>query len=279
MYEPVFSPPITFAAPMTGELRFGIDIRSREIDPDRWNSDPPHLHRELEIFFIYRNHVSFFINNRLYHVPAGSAIISRPNDIHMCIFDRKEYYSFSCLWIDGDLDAPALAFLCDGAAQPQVFFSQAEADIMQDCFAQLQRQRQDPTPSAFAQTAVLYRMLSLMEKADRKVTDDPVLPQKLQDILNDIGKNFAEIRSLGDLLDRHYISQSTLNRYFRRYLHTSAYQYLLSRKLAYAAHLLSDGAPVTEACIRAGFTDVSRFIVQFKREFSVTPGQYRAPTV
>ncbi|MBQ7982752.1 MAG: helix-turn-helix transcriptional regulator, partial [Clostridia bacterium] len=227
---------------------------------------------------IHSNHVSFLINNRLYHVPAGSAIISRPNDIHMCIFDRKEYYSFSCLWIDGDFDAPAFAFLRDCAAQPQLFFSEAEADAVQECFAQLQRQKENPLPSALEQTAVLFRMLSLMEKADRQVRVNPALPQKLQDILNDISQNYTDIRSLGDLLDRHYISQSTLNRYFRRYLHTSAYQYLLSRKLAYAAQLLSDGAAVTEACIRAGFTDVSRFIVQFKREFSVTPGQYRDST-
>ncbi|MBO5670612.1 MAG: helix-turn-helix transcriptional regulator, partial [Clostridia bacterium] len=123
--------------------------------------------------------------------------------------------------------------------------------------------------------AYIVRILSLLNASKGNEIRDLPLPEILQGVIDDIGVNLTSIRSVGDLLERHFVSQATLNRYFRKYLHVSAQKYLQTQKLIYAAQLLKQGISVTEACMRSGFTDTSRFIVQFKREFAMTPKQYQ----
>ena len=97
----------------------------------------------------------------------------------------------------------------------------------------------------------------------------------LQDILNDIHINFAEIHHINQLTDRYFVSHATLSRWFRKYLHTSPREYLESKKLAHAVKLLDSGATVTEACINSGFPCCSHFIGLFKKKFGETPLKYK----
>ncbi len=129
--------------------------------------------------------------------------------------------------------------------------------------------------SKLAQTAYLLRILSILERTEQTETPQMPLPAVLQAILDDINENFISMNHISDILKKHYISSATLNRYFRKYLHTSPHEYLESQKLSYAAKLLLEGKSVTEACMNSGFSDCSRFIMHFKRKFAVTPTQYK----
>ena len=53
---------------------------------------------------------------------------------------------------------------------------------------------------------------------------------------------------------------------------------LLQQKLSHAVKLLMNGHTVTEACMRAGFSDCSHFTVLFKKAFGMTPLQYKRKT-
>jgi len=70
------------------------------------------------------------------------------------------------------------------------------------------------------------------------------------------------------------LAAETLARRFADAYQISPKQYCQRARLFDAAMLLFDGASVLDAALRAGFNDLTRFYVQFRRLLGGTPGQY-----
>ena len=122
---------------------------------------------------------------------------------------------------------------------------------------------------------LLQILLLFRETNTRKREAEVLLPETLQRIMDDIRENFAEIGTVNRILQSHFVSSSTLTRWFRTYLHTSPREYLESQKFSCALELLREGASVTDACMRSGFSDCAHFIARFKKKFGETPLQYK----
>lgn len=119
------------------------------------------------------------------------------------------------------------------------------------------------------------QILACFEKGTTNAVNQPHIPEVMQKILDDIQDNFSSIRNINDILSSHFVSSATLTRWFRSYLHSSPHEYLQSVRLSHAATMLLNGASVTEACMRSGFSDCSHFIVLFKKKFGETPLKYK----
>ena len=150
-------------------------------------------------------------------VPGRSAVISKPNEIHMCIFDSDKTYNITALWIDADLSDPILSFLYRPDYRPLFRFDEETFARLCRCLLSLSREA-----TSLTHFADIIRILALFDEAKGEVSSDLQLPQILQDAIDDINQNVTSIRSVGDLLQRHYISQATLNRNFQKHLHISA---------------------------------------------------------
>jgi len=93
-----------------------------------------------------------------------------------------------------------------------------------------------------------------------------------------------------DLVDRRYgepldlrvlareanVSPRHFSRSFRRVFGETPYQYLLSRRLERARHLLrTTDDSVAEICLAVGFKSVGSFTTTFTRQVGVSPTTYR----
>jgi AraC-like DNA-binding protein len=121
---------------------------------------------------------------------------------------------------------------------------------------------------------IVLQILSIFEAKNFANHERLVIPKALEEILDDIQKNFATIHNINSILSSHYVSSTTLNRWFRQYIHSSPREYLESVRLSNALNMLLDGATVTEACLNCGFSDCSHFIILFKKKFGLTPKKY-----
>jgi AraC-like DNA-binding protein len=66
---------------------------------------------------------------------------------------------------------------------------------------------------------------------------------------------------------------------FRAVTGTTPHRYLVERRVAHAAEMLSTGdAPITDVCFASGFGSVARFQAAFKRAWGMPPSRYRATT-
>ena len=274
MYEPKYLPQLNEAISTFPGIRLSIvhhnEYRHRD-DPD---ADPLHIHNCLEIFINVSSDISFLVNNNLYPVPVGDAIISCPGDTHMGIFHKSAVQEYVCIWIDADFTSPIFSFLRKEDFCPLCFFDeQTKKQLQFLVFSLLDVCEKEG--SVLEKISYLLRILTIFEKKKPHDTAQADIPETLQNILDDIHENFSEIHNVNDILTSHFVSSATLTRWFRKYLHTSPREYLESVRLSNAAVLLSNGHSVTDACMRSGFSDCSHFIVLFKKKFGETPLQYK----
>ncbi len=274
MYEPKYLPQLNETIPAFSGMRFSVayDHKYRKVDdPD---ADPPHIHNSLEIFLNISGDISFLVNGTLYPVPAGDAILTCPGDIHVGIFHRSSVQEHVCIWIDTDITSPIFSFLRKADFCPLFSFDEPTKKELQSLVSALSEicERQG---SELEKAAYILQILTVFKKEKTQNATQTNLPKAFQKVLDDIQENFAEIRCVNEIAEAHYLSASTLTRRFRKYLHTSPREYLESVRLSNAALFLCKGDSVTEACMRSGFSDLSRFIVIFKRKFGVTPLKYK----
>lgn len=232
------------------------------------------MHPYLEIFFNVESEISFLVNHTLYPVGKGDAVLSRSGDIHKGIFRSSAVQEHICLWMEADFSVPVFSFLRRTDFCPLFSFDVGTKKQLRSLlFALLDVC--DREGEELEKASYLFQILTIIKKKVLSPVAEVPIPESLQTILNDIHENFHQIHSVNDLLESHFVSSATLTRWFRKYLHSSPREYLESVKLSSAAMLLLRGYSVTEACMRSGFSDCSRFIVLFKNKFGETPLKYK----
>lgn len=275
MYEPKYLPQLNETSSSLVGMRFAIVHHNQYKHCDDPDADPLHVHNYLEIFLNVSSDISFLVNNKLYPVPIGDAVVSCPGDIHMGVLHKASVHEHICIWIDADFSSPIFSFLGKEDFCPLFSFDEKTKKKLQTlAFSLLDTCEKES--SELEKLSYLLQILTIFEKKHPNDTVQQVdIPETLQKILNDIHGNFAEIRSVNDIIRSHFVSSATLTRWFRKHLHTSPREYLESVRLSNAAVLLLNGHSVTEACMRSGFSDCSHFIVLFKKKFGETPLKYK----
>ena len=87
---------------------------------------------------------------------------------------------------------------------------------------------------------------------------------------------YNEKIKVSDLADLSGFSESYFMDLFRQYVGMSCIQYINHYRIQKAAHALEKtGKSVTEIAMDQGFNNVSYFNLQFRREFGMTPRQFR----
>lgn len=136
-----------------------------------------------------------------------------------------------------------------------------------------------------AMTAVTVLLLVHLSRA---ISSDSSLPvaregKEKQDLLNRlliyVEANLAEKITLEDTAEHFWISTTTLSTLFNKRMGISFYQYVLKRRLREARDQIAQGAPIEAAATRVGFSDYSAFYRAFRREYGMSPRQYRRNSV
>lgn len=270
MYEPRYVPQLSQTLLPLDGVRFGI-THTRELrSPDDPCADPLHIHDCLELYFHIAGKASFMINGDVISLAQGDVVMSFPNEVHMCVFEEAAVYEHYCLWLDPIAQPALLSLLQDGRATPVLSFSETVGKQIEELLSRLCH-----TTDPLERTACLLQLMLYLQKKKLPQRSESSLPAELREIVEDIHQNFAVISSVSELCAEHYVSPATLNRWFRRYLQITPHDYIVSRRLSYAAKLLSEGTSVSEACLSAGFSDCSHFIRLFRKKFGATPLRFK----
>jgi len=82
--------------------------------------------------------------------------------------------------------------------------------------------------------------------------------------------------SVADLSARFHVSASHLQHLFKRDAHMSIREFILRTRLRTAARMLrTTEERIRQISFAAGFSDISNFNHAFRREFGVSPREYR----
>lgn len=99
--------------------------------------------------------------------------------------------------------------------------------------------------------------------------------EKLQTAITYIQQHYQENITLEDLGGQIYLSSSYLSRLFTKQLGMSFTEYLTQVRLAHAVDLMHGSDTLTEIAGKTGFPGSNAMISAFKREWNITPGEYR----
>ena len=242
-------------------------------DSTKVRNEKPHIHDSYEIYVNVAGDVAFLVNNSLYPVGRADVVVTRPGDVHLCVYQTDERHECYCFWFQCPEDSPLIRFTQKTDFSNFIRYSEDTKRELLRLLHRLKDAREVKREPAA--TAYLFRLLTLFAEGTQTEPENTALPAELQSVLDYINGNFTQIRCVEDIVSATHISSSTLNRWFRAHLQLSPHKYVEALKLSYAQKLLLEGKSVTEVCGSSGFPDCSRFISVFKNKFGQTPLQYQ----
>ena len=110
----------------------------------------------------------------------------------------------------------------------------------------------------------------VLQQSELYAQKDPAAP-----IMKYINRNLSEKLSLEILSQQFFISQTHLNRLFRKSANISVYEYITIKRLFMAQDLLAKGHTPNEVYSTCGFQEYSTFYRAYKRHFGVSPSKQK----
>ncbi len=89
-----------------------------------------------------------------------------------------------------------------------------------------------------------------------------------------INHNLLTISNLDDICRHFYISKTHLNRKFKAMTGTTAWDYILSKRLIIAKDMLASGMRPVDVSEKCGYDEYSSFYRAYKAHFGVSPKNY-----
>ena len=100
-------------------------------------------------------------------------------------------------------------------------------------------------------------------------------PELLDDVVSYIETHLHEKISLAETAARFFVSESTIGQTFQKKMHVSFYHYVTQRRLIAAKSIISQESNLDILSEKVGFSDYSAFYRAFKKEFGISPREYR----
>jgi len=120
-------------------------------------------------------------------------------------------------------------------------------------------------------SVLAYRILLELSHSLR-----PDLPAVIDNALTYMQQNLHRHLSTENLCGYLGISQTHFNRLFSQYMQSSPMRYFLQQKLTWAGHMLRHTSlSIKEIADRTGYSDPLYFSARFKKQFGISPGNYR----
>jgi len=246
-----------------------------------------HSHDFYEILCCTNNcGAEYLVGSRRYRIQKGDIIFVSPGVSHRPILSNltAEGYKRDVLWLSTEFVRGIVdAFPEWSNAEKRSTDLLRTAGTRWEFLAELIHRGVAEGEKAQAgwETAVVGNAMVIVANLYRAFHDKNTKPLKaekpelLDRVMAYIDEFYMKSVTIGDIAQRFYVSQSTISHLFKEKLGVSFYHCVTQRRLIAAKELIARGEFLETVGEQVGFSDYSSFYRAFKREYGISPRQYR----
>jgi len=269
-----------------------LEMSSRFVDTHRdvsFDGNPVHLHSHNFYEIIYcrgGSDIEYLVGTDRYRLQRGDIVIVAPGVSHRPLLPEEttEPYKRYVIWINAQFARNLTEMFPVLRTYEIPRFNLVRTagtrwEFLGDIFRSGVQEAEAATPESEA--IVVSNTITLMAQLNRAITQDGSMglsaerPELLDKILAYAEQHLAERITLEDVARQFWVSQSTVSQIFRQKMGVSFYRCVTQRRLIAAKTLISEGCGLEEVSNRTGFADYSTFYRAFKKEYGISPRQYR----
>ena len=241
----------------------------------------PHFHPEWELMWLLDNPLTVSSGAGSFRAEKGSLLLfqaNEPHELHM--IDEK--CTFLCLQIapellrlESDLVTQTILlnpYLGDGVGQ-------VRSALLEIADAYLSREPYSSLLCIGQACLAFYKILGSIPV--RAITREELISQekrnkRLTSLIRFVDENYMHKIRLSDFAESEGFSMSYLSHFIKSTLNQSFQEYVNSVRVNCACKLISGGEEkLTAVCMASGFSDYRYFSAAFKKQFGMTPEQYK----
>lgn len=244
-----------------------------------------HSHIFYELLYCRSGSLQYLLGSERYRIQPGDILFIPPGVSHRPLFLEQlaEPYARYVVWLSSEFveqlqqnfpgllvaEHQARLLRPAGAAQP----------FLEEVFRRGSQEAARREPGW--QAAVTGNTLQLLVHIDRalaagqRYTPPAERPELLDAVLGYIEAHLAEKITLESTARHFLVSESTISQLFHHKLGVGFYRCVTQRRLISAKALILRGEPMEAVSEAVGFADYSTFYRAFKREYGISPTQYR----
>ena len=230
-----------------------------------------HHHNNCEIYINISGDVSFRVEDKVYGIQPGDAIITRPYEKHHCIYHSICQHDHYCINFSCAEDGGILGLFFDRAIGESNLIRLAPHNIkilMEHCNTLVY------DDDVLHKHIAFYSIIDLLTKEGFSGAYKN-MPADVRDAVDYINENLTSKITIKKLAQLSHVTENTLTRHFNSSIGMPPYAYITNLRFSRALSSLEGGATVTEAAVSSGFADYSHFIAEFKKRYGKTPYQMK----
>ena len=248
----------------------------------------PHSHSFYELILCSNcQDVQYLMGSRRYRLQKGDVLLIPPGVSHCPLFpeEMQRPYERIVVWVNAELlqrihQRPEMAhdrerwnshyLLRTGGTR----WENAIAEAFQRGCSESEKRYPGWEAALYGNTTMLIALLNRAMQMDR---EPPVSEQEglLDALLHYVEYHLREKISISSAARHLLVSESTVTHLCSRELGVSFYQYVIKKRLAVSKQLMQEELSLGQIWEMAGFCDYSTFYRAFRKEYGISPREFR----
>ena len=226
-----------------------------------------HCHTQFEMIAVLDGDISITLEGRNYRLTENQTVIIPPLSYHTITANKKGMYRRVTAMFDISAIPDSLRQIFEKKNNEIAVFSSSQIkDLKSIC---LEEDTEFYAPLAHSLMIQILYSDARSEHTNNENDEDEFLMK----IISYVDAHLCEKIILDDLAKYTSRSKSSVCHLFEEKMKTSPKQYILQKKMAFAAKLIQDGTLPTQAAMQIGYDNYSDFYRIYKKYFGESPAK------